>query len=155
MADAAPDEDARISDSNQDSQRRAQEGFTRLGHRRPGTSISFLDGPTGEVILKIASDAEGCLRIKFCLYDSKGRPAGESDESASFPRGVRIHSEDGELLLDLPAEAGENIRYRLYSRRGDLLTSSDGVSTRIGPCLRMESSPRSGMPQGSRQPRPA
>lgn len=127
----------------------------RLGHRRPGTSISFLDGPTGEVILNISSDAEGCLRIKFCLYDSSGHPAADSGDSFSFPGGVTVHSADGELLLELPAETGKNIRYRLYSRRGDLLTSSDGVSTRIGPCLRMESTPRGGMAQGSRQPRSA
>ena len=107
------------------------------------------------MILNIASDSEGCVRIRFCLYDSKGHPAAESGDSASFPRGVTILSEDGELLLDLPAEAGENIRYRLYNRKGDLLTSSDGVSTRIGPCLRMESSPRGGIAHGSRNPRPA
>lgn len=107
------------------------------------------------MILNIGSDADGCLQIKFHLYDSKGHPAAESGDSSRFPGGIRVHSEDGELLLDLPAEPGENIRYRLYNRNGDLLTSSDGVSTRIGPCLRMEAWPRGGVSQASRQRRPA
>jgi hypothetical protein len=107
------------------------------------------------VVLSIASDVEVHQRIEFRLYDSSGHPVAESGDSFSFPAGIRIHSEEGELLLDLPAKNGENIRYRLYNRNGELLTSSDGVSTRIGPCLRMESWPRGGMPQGSRQPRPA
>jgi hypothetical protein len=107
------------------------------------------------VILNIAADTDGHLRVKFNLYDSSGHPVAESGEASSFPAGVRVHSEEGELLLDLPAKIGENILYRLYNRKGELLTSSDGVSTRIGPCLRMESWPRGGVPQGSRQPRPA
>jgi len=107
------------------------------------------------VILKIAADTEGRLRVKFHLYDSKGCPVAESEEAPSAPNGIRINSQDGELLLDLPSEVGENICYRLYNCKGELLTSSDGVSTRIGPCLRMESFPRGGFPQGSRQPRPA
>jgi len=107
------------------------------------------------VILSIASDAEGNLRVEFHLYDSSGRPVAESGETSTFPAGIRVHSADGELLLELPAKTGENICYRLYNRKGELLTSSDGVSTRIGPCLRMESWPRSGAPQGSRQPRSA
>jgi hypothetical protein len=107
------------------------------------------------VILSIASDAEGRLRVNFHLYDSSGRPVAESGDTSSFPAGIRVLSEEGELLLDLPAKTGENIRYRLYNRKGELLTNSDGVSTRIGPCLRMESWPRGGASQGSRQPRPA
>jgi hypothetical protein len=107
------------------------------------------------VILSIASDDAGRLRVGFHLYDSSGHPVAESGDTSSYPAGIRIRSEEGELLLELPAKTGENIRYRLYNRRGELLTSSDGVFTRIGPCLRMESWPRSGAPQGSRQPRPA
>ena len=107
------------------------------------------------MILNIAADTEGHLRVKFNLYDSSGHPVAESGENTSFPAGIRVHSEEGELLLDLPAKIGENIHYRLYNRKGELLTSSDGVSTRIGPCLRMESWPRGGVPQGARQPRTA
>ncbi len=107
------------------------------------------------MILNIAADAEGHLQVKFHLYDSGGHTVAESGDASSFPSGIRVHSEEGELLLDLPGEIGENICYRLYNRKGELLTSSDGVSTRIGPCLRMESWPRGGVPQGSRQSRPA
>jgi hypothetical protein len=126
----------------------------RLGLRHPGTSISFLDGPTGELILRIGSDEEGCMRVTFHLYDSEGHSIAESGDAAGFPEGVRVQAADGELLLDLPAEIGENICYHLYNRNGDLLTSSDGVSTRIGPCLRMESWPRGGTHHPPRQ-RPA
>jgi len=114
-----------------------------------------VDGPTGELILRIALDADGSPSVEFHLYDSQGHPAAESGDDHGFPAGIRIHSEDGELLLELPSDTGESIRYRLYNRKGELLTSSDGISTKIGPCLRMESWPRSGFPQGSRQPRPA
>ena len=107
------------------------------------------------MILNIAVDSEGCPQVRFRLYDSNGRLVAESGETSTFPEGVRISSEEGELLLDLPAGIGENIRYRLYNHVGELLTSSDGASTRIGPCLRMESWPRVGVHQGSRQPRPA
>ncbi len=123
----------------------------RLELRHPGTSISFLDGPTGELILRIGSDEEGRLRIEFHLYDSAGRPVAESGEAVGFPEGVHVQAADGELLLDLPAEMGENICYHLYNRKGELLTSSDGVSTRIGPCLRMEALPRGGRHYSPRQ----
>jgi hypothetical protein len=132
-----------------------QEALTRLGYRRPGTSISFLDGPTEEVILRIAADAEGHLCVKFHLYDSKGQTVAELEDVLRSSNGIHIQSDDGEMLLDLPAKEGENICYRLYNRKGELLTSSDGVSTKIGPCLRMEAFPRGGFPQGSRQAKPA
>jgi hypothetical protein len=111
-----------------------------------------LDAPTGELILRIGADAEGRLHVTFHLYDSKGHPTAESEDT-SGSNGICVHAPDGELLLELPSVMGENIRYRLYNRNGQLLTSSDGVSTQIGPCLRMESLPR-GVHHGSRQPRP-
>ena len=107
------------------------------------------------MILNIALDAAGALLVNFHLYDCDGHPAAKSGEASSFPGGVSIHSRDGELLLELPAELDENIRYRLYNSRGDLLTSSDGIATKIGPCLRMESWPRAGAGPSSRNPRPA
>jgi hypothetical protein len=103
-----------------------------------------VDAPSDETILKIGLDADGCFLICYQLYDSSGCPAAESEGISPFPDGVRIDSNDGELLLDLRAELDANIQYRLYNRSGDLLTSSDGVSTRIGPCLRMETWPRRG-----------
>lgn len=113
----------------------------RLGHRRLGTSVAFVDAPTGEVILNIGLDADGRFLIYFHLYDSGGCPAAESGGISPFPDGIRVHSRDGEMLLDLPAELDANIQYRLYNRDGQLLTSSDGVCTRIEPCLRMEAWP--------------
>ena len=104
-----------------------------------------MDAPSEETILKIGLDADGCFLICFQLYDSSGCPAAESSEGVPlFPDGVRIDSNDGELLLDLPAELDANIQYHLYNRSGELLTSSDGVSTRIGRCLRMDVWPRRG-----------
>lgn len=116
----------------------------RLGLRRLGTSISFVDAPSGEIILKIAVSADGRFLICFHLYDSSGCPAAESVGISPFPHGLRVRSSDGELLLDLPAALDADIRYRLYNRSGQLLTSSDGVCTRVGPCLRMEAWPRRG-----------
>jgi hypothetical protein len=109
-----------------------------------GTSISFVDAPSGEVILKIGLAADGCFLICFHLYDSSGYPAAESEDVSPFPDGVRVESGDGELLLDLPAALDADIQYRLYNRSGQLLTSSDGICTRIGACLRMEAWPRRG-----------
>jgi len=117
----------------------------RLGLRRLGTSLSFVDAPSGEVVLKIGLAPDGCFLIGFHLYDSNGCPAAESGGISPLPDGVRVQSSDGELLLDMPAELDADIQYCLYSRSGELLTSSDGVCTRIGPCLQMETWPRSGM----------
>ena len=116
----------------------------RLGHRSLGTSISFVDAPSDETILKIGLDVDGAFLICFQLYDSGGCPAGESEGVSPFPDGVRIDSTDGEMLLNLPAELDANIQYHLYNRSGELLTSSDGRCTTIGPCLRMETWPRRG-----------
>jgi len=103
-----------------------------------------VDAPSGETILKIGVGTDSCFLICFHLYDCNGCPAAESAGISPFPGGVRIDSSDGELLLEIPAELDANIQYRLYNRRGELLTSSDGVCTRIGPCLRMEAWPRRG-----------
>ena len=127
----------------------------RLGLRRLGTSLSFVDAPSGEVVLKIGLAADGCFLICFHLYDSSGCPAAESGGISPLPDGVRVQSSDGELLLDLPAELDADIQYRLYSRSGELLTSSDGVCTRIGPCLQMEAWPRSGIASYYSHRRPA
>lgn len=113
-----------------------------------------MDAPTGEVILNIGLDADGRFLIHFHLYDSRGCPAAESRGISPFPDGVRIHSSDGEMLLDLRAELDANIHYRLYNRNGQLLTSSDGVCTRIEPRLRMEAWPRQGAAANSRKRHP-
>jgi hypothetical protein len=102
-------------------------------------------------------DAEGCCVVNYQLYDSTGEPAASSDGVSPFPGGLRIDSVDGELLLDLPAEQNASMKYHLYNNRGQLLTSSDGKTTTIGPCLRMDSPNRGpaayrAPPQGSRNP---
>jgi hypothetical protein len=114
-----------------------------------------VDAPTGEVILNIGLDADGRFLIYFHLYDSQGRPAAESRGVSPFPDGVRVDSRDGETLLDMRAELDANIQYRLYNRNGQLLTSSDGVCTRIEPCLRMEAWPRQGAASNSPKRQPA
>jgi hypothetical protein len=97
-----------------------------------------VDGPTGELHLRVVLDEDGCPFIRFRLYDSSGHLAAESRGIESFPNGLKVHSGDGELLLDIPAEPDAHIQYRLYNRNGVLLTCSDGVSTKIRALLRME-----------------
>jgi len=97
-----------------------------------------VDGPTGEVHLRVGLDEDGRPFIRFRLYDSSGRLAAESGGLDSFPSGLKVYSGDGELLLDVPAEPDAHIQYRLYNRNGVLLTCSDGVSTKIRALLRME-----------------
>jgi len=97
-----------------------------------------VDAPTDEVLLRVGLDEDGLPSIYFRLYDSSGCLAAESGGLESFPGGLRIHSADGELLLDVPAEPDAHIQYRLYNRNGELLTCSDGVRTKIQSLLRME-----------------
>ena len=98
-----------------------------------------MDAPTGEVLLRVGLDEDGCPFVYFRLYDSSGRLTAESGDLDSFPTGLKVHSGDGELLLDIPAEPDAHIQYRLYNRNGVLLTCSDGVSTKIQALLRMAS----------------
>jgi len=100
--------------------------------------ITFVDGPTDEVLLRVGLDEDSRPFMYFRLYDSHGCLAAESGRLESFPGGLKIHSGDGELLLDVPAEPDAHIQYRLYNRNGELLTCSDGVSTKIRSLLRME-----------------
>lgn len=104
----------------------------------------FLDAATGEVILNIGLDETGCPLVYFCLYDSNGVPVVQSPAARSFPDGLKVETGAGEVLLQLPAGTNSPIQYRLYNRKGDLLTSSDGLSTKIGPGLRMETRPQGG-----------
>ncbi|MDI6857299.1 MAG: hypothetical protein QME71_03175 [Dehalococcoidia bacterium] len=115
-----------------------QEDPTRLGHRRPGTSIAFIDAPTGEVILNIGIDEDGGSRVFFHLYDSAGRPVADSGNAVPFPDGLTVCCSHGELLLKLPADLDGHICYRLYTSGGDLLGQSDGIHTTVGPRLKME-----------------
>jgi hypothetical protein len=97
-----------------------------------------VDAPTNEVLLRVGLDKDGLPFLYFRLYDSSGSLAAESGGLDSFPAGLKIHSWDGELLLDVPAETDAHIQYRLYNRNGVLLTSSNGLRTTIRSLLRME-----------------
>jgi len=94
--------------------------------------------------LNVGVDDEGRPLIYFYLYDSVGRPVAHSGAASSFPDGFKVQTADGELLLDIPTGPDIPIHYRLYNRKGELLTCSDGVRTKIHPGLRMESRPLGG-----------
>jgi hypothetical protein len=96
------------------------------------------------VILNIGLDEAGCPLIYYYLYDSTGRLVARSEVASSFPDGLKVQTSDGEVLLELPVGTDAPIQYRLYNRTGALLTSSDGVSTKIEPGLRMETRPQGG-----------
>ena len=113
-------------------------GAVKFGDRQPGTSITFLDAASAESILQLASDADGVHLVSFHLYDSEGSLVAEREGLEHFPDGVDVHSSGGELLLSVPKNADENIRYRLYGHDGELLTSSDGVRTMIYQRLHTE-----------------
>ena len=110
----------------------------RLGRRRAGTSIAFVDTTTDEVLFRVSVDQNGRASISFRLYDSNGCLVAESGGLRLFTNEIRIQAEDGELLLEVPAEPHGDIQYRFYSRSGKLITCSDGVTTRIHSSLRME-----------------
>lgn len=109
-----------------------------LSVRRPETGVAFLDSATGEVMLKATSDANSLMSWEYRLYDSNGKLAAAA-EPAPYPNGLSVRSENGELLLSIPADIGAYVLYRLYNHSGALITSSDGNHTQIFPFLRMES----------------
>jgi hypothetical protein len=114
-----------------------------FGRRQPGTSVTFVDAESEESILQFASNADGVQLIAFHLYDSAGALVEEHDALVNYPDGVSVHSSGGELLLSVPKDDRKNIRYCLYNQAGALLTTSDGVRTKIYPRLRMEGAGRS------------
>ncbi len=114
------------------------EDAVKFGDRQLSTSTTFIDAGSAESILQLASDVDGLHLVAFRLYDSGGSLVAEREGLEHYPDGVSIHSNGGELLLSVPKNADENIRYRLYGPDGELLTSSDGVRTTIYQRLRME-----------------
>ena len=54
------------------------------------------------------------------------------------------------MLLDVPTEPDAHVQYCLYNQNGVLLTSSNGVSTRIQALLRMEAGAPSPRPPARR-----
>jgi len=111
----------------------------RLDARRPGTSTTFIDSASGEHVLQVAMDDDGSLFIAYHLYDECGALVADSAGLEEPHLGLAIHSEAGMLLLNIPADAGDHIKYRLHGSNGRLLTHSDGARTRIYPHLQMES----------------
>lgn len=63
-----------------------------------------------------------------------------ADSGGVLPLAAAIHIEGPgqELLLNVPYDENEAVSYRLYSRKGVLITASDGAHTYIFAYLRME-----------------
>jgi hypothetical protein len=109
-----------------------------LGTRRAGTSTSFIDSECGELLLSFTSDHEGNTRVAFCLYDARGTLVDQNESPQTYPEGLTVRDEAGELLLDLPSKPDAPVQYRLFNKTGRLLTWSDGARTQIFGLLRME-----------------
>jgi hypothetical protein len=110
----------------------------KLGGRRAGSITLFIDTASDEVVLKIQTDENGRPLVAFKLYDSYGQLVVDSPEPRAFPEGLCINSPDNEVLLQLPADQQGPISYKLYSRKGTLLTHSNGERTRVFASLRMD-----------------
>jgi hypothetical protein len=102
----------------------------RLGHRA-GNSISFIDSFSEETILKVESLVENKDLFTYHLYDNTGSLVAEVESVSAMPDGIEVRTTEGELLLQVTPELGTAINYRLYSRKGALITCSDGERTQI------------------------
>ncbi len=87
--------------------------------------------------MQIVSDQDGSHYFAFQLYDSRGSLVAQSDGLQQYPNGLTVRCRNGELLLSVPRNPRQDIRYRLYNSYGNLLTCSDGARTLIYPMLRM------------------
>ncbi len=110
----------------------------RAGRNRPGLSTDFIDSASEEVLLRIACSATGESKLAYCLYDSQGTLVAKTEDFGSFPEGVSVVAECGDVLLDVPSSPEGHITYRLFNRDGRLLTCSDGHRTQVFAFLRME-----------------
>ena len=111
----------------------------RLGGRRPGTCVAFVDTTTDEVLLEVAAADDGRPLIAFHLYDAAGTLVSDSNGRQSFPTGLVLQGCNDEVVLRLPLSPDGDIHYRIYSSTGRLLTCSDGARTQIFGGLRMDS----------------
>ncbi len=84
------------------------------------------------------ADDEGALALSYHLYDATGDLVCEGEGPVSLSLGRTISCKKGELLLAIPDDLSEPLRYRLYNRDGALITYSDGARTMIYGLLRME-----------------
>jgi hypothetical protein len=110
----------------------------RIGRNRPGASTDFIDSSSHEVLLRIACSQTGESMIAFRLYDSCGALVAQTDGFMPFVDGIKVVAGDGEILLEVPPQPQDQIRYRLYNRAGHLLTCSDGLRTQLFAFLHME-----------------
>ncbi|MCH8850509.1 MAG: hypothetical protein IIC89_06765 [Chloroflexi bacterium] len=108
---------------------------------------AFVDSPSGEIVLQVASDADGGLFVAFHLYDQRGSFVAESTGFEEFKGALKVKCSHGEVLLDVPKDVDSNISYRLYNAEGSLLTWSDGERTKIYPNLRMDGVGRGWAPE--------
>jgi len=110
----------------------------RLEGRRAGVGTSFVDAFSEDVVLQVITQDDGITRISFNLYDCRGGTVASSDGLQTYAEGIEIRDALNELLLLIPAKPDGNIEYRLYSRRGTLLTCSDGTRTQLFGGIRLE-----------------
>jgi hypothetical protein len=99
----------------------------RLEGRRAGVGTSFVDAFSEDVVLQVITQDDGITRISFNLYD-KGCAVANSDGLQTYAEGIEIRDIE-RVAAAHPAKPDGNIEYRLYSRRGTLLTCSDGTRT--------------------------
>lgn len=110
----------------------------RLGGRRIGTSISFVDSSTEEVLLELSASEDGTTLVAYHLYDAAGSLVSDSNGRQKFPSGLTLRDGTEEVLLQLPDDPSGAITYRLYNAKGGLLTYSDGMHTQIFGGLRLD-----------------
>jgi hypothetical protein len=106
--------------------------------RRPGAYVAFIDAFTEETLLKIECSADDVDLVSFRLYNRTGMLVADSGGSRRLGAGLEVSIGDGEQLLCVPASRDDDVRYRLYSSRGALLTWSDGLRTQIFGGVRVE-----------------
>lgn len=106
--------------------------------RRPGAFVAFVDSFSEETFLKLECDSENLDQITYLLFDSQGRVVADSRGPQTFPDGIEVSDSEGEVLLLVPAERDEDIQYRLYNSKGELVTCSDGQRTQIFGGVRIE-----------------
>ncbi len=111
----------------------------KLSGRKANSAISFVDSPTGEVLLCASADGQSNPLLAYHLYDRHGELVADVSEPTSYPDGLTIVAADGEVLLYVSSEVDRSVNYRLYNRAGFLTTASDGSRTQIFGSLRMDS----------------
>jgi hypothetical protein len=112
----------------------------RLGGRKPGTLTSFVDAISEDVLLQVTTTETGDTLVSYRLYDATGACIATSQGLECFAKGCEVRDSLDELLLLVPTQQADNFEYRLYSRRGTLLTTSDGKRTQLFSGIRIESS---------------